>query len=54
VAYAARGGVYAGKGQYERAIANFDRAIKLNAKFAVTYATRGLAFELKGEKTSYS
>ena len=38
------------KGQYERAIADFDQAIKLNPKFASAYSNRGFSYEHKGEK----
>ena len=41
---AARGIAAAGKKDYDRAIADFDRAIRLNANFSAAYYNRGTAF----------
>src|SRR6266700_6026475 len=37
------------KGEYDRAIADYNQAIKLNAKFAAAYNNRGVAYDKKGE-----
>ena len=37
------------KGQYDRAIANYDKAIKLDPKFAIAYNNRGIAYGQKGD-----
>jgi tetratricopeptide (TPR) repeat protein len=51
--YLDRGFQYDRKGEYDRAIADFDRAISLNPKDAtynaVAYNNRGLAWDHKGE-----
>ena len=39
-----------GKGGYDRAIADFDEAIKLNPNDANAYYNRGLAYKKKGDK----
>ena len=46
-AYYNRGNAYADKGQYDRAIAEFDKAIKLNPKYALAYYIRGLVYSNK-------
>jgi tetratricopeptide (TPR) repeat protein len=48
-AYVYRGWVYAGKRQYNRAIADFDQAIRLVPAAPVGYNARGLAYSEKGE-----
>ena len=42
IAYSNRGHSYYNKGQYDRAIANYDKAIKLDPKFAIAYNNRGI------------
>jgi tetratricopeptide (TPR) repeat protein len=37
------------KGEYDRAIQDYNQAIKLNAKFAAAYNNRGVAYDRKGE-----
>src|SRR6266702_6208100 len=44
-----RGGAYRLKGDYDRAIADYAQAIKLNAKFAAAFVNRGVAYDKKGE-----
>lgn len=49
-AYADRGRAYLVKGDYERAIADFDQAIQFTPRHMTAYADRGLAHEKKGER----
>jgi tetratricopeptide (TPR) repeat protein len=44
-----RGGAYRLKGDYDRAIADYAQAIKLNAKFAAAFVNRGVAYDKKGD-----
>jgi tetratricopeptide (TPR) repeat protein len=44
-----RGVGYRLKGDYDRAIADYNQAIKLNAKFASAYNNRGVAYDKKGD-----
>src|SRR5262249_46900702 len=44
-----RGAGYRLKGDYERALADYNQAIKPNAKFAAAYNNRGVAYDKKGE-----
>src|SRR6516225_7061937 len=44
-----RGVAYRLKGDYDRAIADYNQAIKLNAKFAIAYNNRGVAYDKNGE-----
>jgi tetratricopeptide (TPR) repeat protein len=44
-----RGIGYRLKGEYERAIQDYNQAIKLNAKFAAAYNNRGVAHDGKGD-----
>ena len=44
-----RGISYARKGQYDRAIADYDQAIKINPRDAMVYYNRGLAYHNKGQ-----
>ncbi|MGH6854589.1 MAG: tetratricopeptide repeat protein [Aestuariivirga sp.] len=48
-AYNNRGFAYYDKGEYDRAIADFDKAIALNPKYAKPYNNRGFAYYDKGE-----
>jgi tetratricopeptide (TPR) repeat protein len=43
-----RGNAYLDTRQYQRAIADYSRAIKLDAKFALAYLNRGIAHEKRG------
>jgi tetratricopeptide (TPR) repeat protein len=49
MAYDARGKVYFDKGDYDRAIADYDQAIKLKAGYTDAYKSRGDAYEAKGD-----
>jgi tetratricopeptide (TPR) repeat protein len=44
-----RGVAYQGKGDLDRAIADFTAAIRLQPRFAIAYASRGSAYEANGE-----
>jgi len=44
-----RGRAYNNKKQYDRAIADYDKAIKLNPKFASAYNGRGVTYDDKGQ-----
>jgi len=50
VAYYNRGNVYADKGKYDLAIADFDRTIELEPDYANPYYGRGLIHRMRGEK----
>ncbi len=49
-AYNNRGRAYGEKGLHDRAIADYDKAIKLNPKHAKAYNNRGITYEVKGDK----
>jgi tetratricopeptide (TPR) repeat protein len=44
-----RGLAYRLKGDYDRAIADYAQAIKLNGKFAAAFNNRGVAYDKKGD-----
>jgi tetratricopeptide (TPR) repeat protein len=48
-AYYNRGVLYAQKGDFDRAIAEFTKALKFNAKDANSYMNRGIAYAKKGK-----
>ncbi|MEW5725565.1 MAG: tetratricopeptide repeat protein [Thermodesulfobacteriota bacterium] len=48
VAFLLRGEVYKDKGDYQRAIADFTRAIKIRADYAQAFYFRGLTYEKLG------
>jgi tetratricopeptide (TPR) repeat protein len=45
-----RGSAYQGKGDLERAIADFTEAIRLQPRHAIAYASRATAYEARGER----
>jgi tetratricopeptide (TPR) repeat protein len=47
--YAERGNVYMAKGEYDRAIADFDEAILLKPTYSIAFGFRGNAYRKKGE-----
>ena len=49
-AYCSRGIAYAKKREYDRAIADYDKAIDLNPKNAKAYYQRGYVYDIKGER----
>ena len=48
-AYYNRGLTYRGKGDYEQAIGDFDKALELDPKNAKAYSSRGVAYAAKGD-----
>jgi tetratricopeptide (TPR) repeat protein len=50
IIYYNRGIAYKNKGQYDRAISDYDQAIKLNPKYATAYYNRGWTYKNKGER----
>ena len=48
--YSSRGVAYGLRGDFDKAIADFSAAIRLNPKDAQAYQNRGVAYEKKGEK----
>ena len=51
VAYLARGDGYADNRDYERAIADYDEALRLRPDWAEAYNNRGYAYYWKGDAT---
>ena len=49
IAYNNRGNAYTGKGEYDRAIQDYDQSIKLNPNYARAFNNRGVAYQKKGE-----
>jgi len=50
VAYALRGDAYKNKGEFDHAIVDFTKAIKLNPELVFAYNNRGHTYEMKGDK----
>ncbi|WP_245284248.1 tetratricopeptide repeat protein [Bradyrhizobium sp. WSM2254] len=49
IAYHNRGSAWSAKGDYDKAIADFDKALRLNPKLASSYSNRGRAWAMKGD-----
>ena len=49
LAYNNRGNAYGDKGDYDRAIADYNEAIRLDPKYASAYYNRGIAYDDKGD-----
>ncbi|MFC1989463.1 tetratricopeptide repeat protein [Chloroflexota bacterium] len=49
-AYYNRGNVYRGLGEWERAIEDYDKAIRLNPEYAEAYLFRGEVYKEQGKK----
>ncbi|MFN6568614.1 tetratricopeptide repeat protein [Dendronalium sp. ChiSLP03b] len=47
--YLNRANIYSDRGDYRRAIADYDRVLRLNPKSAVAYALRGLVYQRQGK-----
>jgi tetratricopeptide (TPR) repeat protein len=52
IAYGRRGNVYHDKSEYDRAIADYTKAIEMNPRDAAAYNNRGIAYRAKGENES--
>ena len=50
VAYCGRGNAYQEKTEYDKALADYAEAIRLNPNLARAYYRRGTAYEKMGEK----
>jgi len=50
-AYNTRGNRYLEQRQLNRAIEEFDEAVRLDPKYAVAYGNRAIAYKLQGNKT---
>ena len=49
MAYSDRGSAYTDKGQYDKSISDFNKAIEINPKYAKDYSNRGNAYLNKGQ-----
>lgn len=49
-AYIARGNAYDDKGEFEKALADYNQALKLDPKSSLAYLNRGLAYSLHGDQ----
>ena len=49
IAYYIRAGAYRTKGDTERAIADYTKAIESNSRYADAYAGRGIVYQAKGD-----
>ena len=53
-AYLIRGHAYGQKGQYDKAISDYTKALEINPRHAVSYGGRGIAYGQKGQWTRLS
>jgi tetratricopeptide (TPR) repeat protein len=49
MAYNNRGNAYTTRGEYDRAVQDYDQSIKLNSNYARAFNNRGVAYQKKGE-----
>src|SRR5262245_66345265 len=49
IAYNNRGNAYTAKGDYDRAVQDYDQSIKLDPNYARAFNNRGVAYQKKGE-----
>jgi tetratricopeptide (TPR) repeat protein len=49
IAYNNRGNAYTTKGEYDRAVQDYDQSIKLDPGYARAFNNRGVAYQKKGE-----
>src|SRR5260221_13541362 len=49
IAYNNRGNAYTTKGEYDRAVQDYDQSIKLDPSYARAFNNRGVAYQKKGE-----
>ena len=49
IAYNNRGNAYVAKGEYDRAVQDYDQSIKLNPTYSRAFNNRGVAYQKKGE-----
>ena len=49
IAYNNRGNAYVAKGEYDRAIQDYDQSIKLSPTYSKAFNNRGVAYQKKGE-----
>jgi tetratricopeptide (TPR) repeat protein len=49
IAYNNRGNAYVAKGEYDRAVQDYDQSIKLSPTYSKAFNNRGVAFQKKGE-----
>ena len=49
IAYNNRGNAYSAKGEYDRAVQDYDQSIKLNPNYAQAFNNRGVAYQKKAE-----
>ena len=48
-AYSGRAVVYGRKGEHDKAIADYNQAIRLDPKYTLAYYNRGVVYAIKGE-----
>jgi len=50
IAYNNRGNAYASRGEQQKAISDYNEAIRINSKFGAAYNNRGNAYSALGDK----